>query len=151
MTSVGSQSMVARLRRVIVKRPEDAFRSGDRIEKEWKQLGYTRPDLNRAIHHHQEFVALMKQAGAEVLYLPADERTGLDSLYVHDPVLMTGRGAVIFQTGKIARRGEGQQSCQSNGARHVILMERQRLKDLRGRRVAFDCRPDPSEYLRMTV
>jgi len=100
--------MVARLRRVIVKRPEDAFRSADHIEKEWKQLGYTRPpDLNRAIHQHQEFVALMKQAGAEVLYLPIDDRTGLDSLYVHDPVLVTGRGAVIFQTGKIARRGEG--------------------------------------------
>jgi N-dimethylarginine dimethylaminohydrolase len=43
----------------------------------------------------------------EVLELPADDRTGLDSLYAHDPVLITDRGAVIFQTGKIARRGEG--------------------------------------------
>jgi arginine deiminase len=108
MNSAGSQSMVARLRRVIVKRPQEAFRSHDHIEKEWKHLGYTRPpDLNTAARHHQQFVDLMQQAGAEVLCLPADDRTGLDSLYAHDPVLVTDRGAIIFQTGKVARRGEG--------------------------------------------
>ena len=31
----------------------------------------------------------------------------MDSLYVHDPVLITDAGAVILQTGKVARRGEG--------------------------------------------
>jgi N-dimethylarginine dimethylaminohydrolase len=108
MNSFGSQSMVTRLRRVIVKRPEQAFRGQDQIQKEWKDLGYTRPpDLQSAAPGHQKFVDLMKQAGAEVLYLPADERTGLDSLYAHDPVLVTDRGAIIFQTGKVARRGEG--------------------------------------------
>ena len=100
--------MVAPLRRVIVKRPEQAFRSPDHIEREWKALAYTRPpDLAGAARDHQQFVSLMRDAGAEILYLPEDDRTGLDSLYVHDPVLITDRGAVIFQTGKIARRGEG--------------------------------------------
>ena len=108
MSRFGSQSMVTRLRRVIVKRPEEAFRSRDHIENEWKSLGYTRPpDPALAGRGHQQFVELMTQAGAEVLYLPADDRTGLDSLYAHDPVLVTDRGAVIFQTGKNARRGEG--------------------------------------------
>jgi N-dimethylarginine dimethylaminohydrolase len=100
--------MVSPLRRVIVKRPEEAFRNREQIEKEWKSLAYARPpDLARASHDHERFVSLMKQAGAEVLYLPADDRTSLDSLYSHDPVLVTDRGAVIFQTGKFARRGEG--------------------------------------------
>jgi arginine deiminase len=108
MSGFGSQSMVTRLRRVIVKRPEEAFRSRDQIQKEWKHLAYTRPpDLARAAHGHQQFVKLMQDAGAEILYLPADDRTGLDSLYAHDPVLVTDRGAIIFQTGKVARRGEG--------------------------------------------
>src|SRR5262245_60783514 len=108
MNSVGCQSMVARLRRVIVKRPDEAFGGRDQIDKQWKGLGYTRPpDLARASEDHRQFVDLMKQAGAEVLYLPADMRTNLDSLYAHDPVLITDRGAVIFQTGKILRRGEG--------------------------------------------
>src|SRR6185503_7502859 len=108
MSSFGSQSMVAPLKRVIVKRPEQAFRSRDHIENQWKDLGYTRtPDLQTASRHHQQFVNLMKDAGSEVLYLPVDDRTGLDSLYTHDPVIVTDRGAVVFQTGKVARRGEG--------------------------------------------
>ena len=97
--------MVAPLRRVAVKRPEEAFRH---VDREWKDLNYTRPPLvDKAAEHHRHFVSLMQQAGAEILYLPADGRTGADSLYAHDPVLVTDRGAVIFQTGKQARRGEG--------------------------------------------
>ena len=108
MRLVGSQSMVTRLRRVIVKRPEEALRGPEHIANQWQPLRYTRPpDLARAARDHQKFVALLKEAGAEVLELPADDRTGLDSLYTHDPVLVTDRGAVILQTGKIARRGEG--------------------------------------------
>jgi len=100
--------MVAHLRRVIVKRPEEAFGDRGQIEDQWKPLGYTRaPDFARAAEDHREFVRLIEQIGAEVLYLPADDRTGLDSLYAHDPVLITDRGAIIFQTGKVARRGEG--------------------------------------------
>src|SRR5271170_2023777 len=100
--------MVGRLKRVVVKRPSDAFRSPATIEREWKDLDYLRPpDLSLAERDHRQFVSLVAQAGAEVLYLPVDDRTGLDSLYVHDPVLMTDGGAVIFQTGKPARRGEG--------------------------------------------
>jgi N-dimethylarginine dimethylaminohydrolase len=101
----GSQSMVAPLRRVAVKRPEDAFA---RIDNEWRDLNYTRrPVVEKAAEHHRQFVDVMQQAGAEILYLPVNDRTGADSLYAHDPVLVTDRGAVIFQTGKPARRGEG--------------------------------------------
>jgi N-dimethylarginine dimethylaminohydrolase len=100
--------MVAPLRRVIVKRPEDAFRSSEQIDREWRNLAYVRPpELTRASADHARFVHLMREAGAEVFYLPVDDRTGLDSLYAHDPVLITDRGAVIFQMGKAARRGEG--------------------------------------------
>jgi arginine deiminase len=100
--------MVAPLRRVIVKRPADAFQSAEQIDNQWKELAYSRPpELNRASADHARFAALMREAGIEVLYLPADDRTGLDSLYAHDPVLITDRGAIIFQMGKAARRGEG--------------------------------------------
>jgi N-dimethylarginine dimethylaminohydrolase len=100
--------MVAPLRSVVVKRPEEAFRDTTAIENEWARLGYARPpDLDRAAADHRNFVQILKNAGAEVLYLPRDQRTGLDSIYTHDPVLMTDLGAIIFQTGKVARRGEG--------------------------------------------
>src|SRR5215831_18504580 len=104
----GSHSMVAPLKRVVVKRPEDAFRSADAIETEWQDLDYLRPpSLPLAVQHHRVFVALISQLGAQVSYLPPDDRTNLDSLYVHDPVLTTERGIIILQTGKPERRGEG--------------------------------------------
>src|SRR5262245_37700264 len=100
--------MVAPLKTVIVKRPEEAFRNASAIERDWQELAYTRPpDLGLACAHHQQFVSLLQAAGAKVLYLPDDERTGLDSLYTHDPVLITSAGAIVFQTGKAQRRGEG--------------------------------------------
>jgi arginine deiminase len=107
-SSFGSQSMVALLRRVAVKRPEEAFRTAEAIAREWKSLAYLRaPDLSRAVRDHQELVSLLRGVGADVEFLPADDRTGLDSLYAHDPVLITDAGAIILQTGKPERRGEG--------------------------------------------
>jgi dimethylargininase len=101
--------MVAPLRRVIVKRPGDAFRSPARIAAEWQRLGFSAPpDLERANREHDLLVALLAAAGAEVLYLPRDEGTTLDSLYAHDAGLVTEAGAVVFRMGKPDRRGEGE-------------------------------------------
>lgn len=100
--------MVAPLRAVIVKRPEQAFRGPDAIDKEWKDLAWTRrPNPEIASQEHRKLVALLEAAGARPWFLPEDARTGMDSLYVHDPMLITDAGAVILQTGKVARRGEG--------------------------------------------
>jgi len=108
MKTYGSQSMVGPLRRVIVKRPREAFRDKTAIEVQWKDLNYTGPpDLAGAENEFDAFVRVLEGSGAEVLSLPADDRTGLDSLYPQDPFIITDAGAVIFQTGKIARRGEG--------------------------------------------
>jgi N-dimethylarginine dimethylaminohydrolase len=123
MSSFGSQSMVAPLRRVIVKRPEDAFRNAEQIDKQWRNLAYVRPpELDRSSSDHARFVDLMAEGGADVLYLPADERTGLDSLYTHDPVLITDRGAIILQMGKSARRGEGLAFSDALGSWNVPIL-----------------------------
>ncbi len=108
MKAYGSQSMVGPLRRVIVKRPRQAFRDKAAIEAQWKDLNYTGPpDLAGAEKEFDAFIRVLEGSGAEVLSLPADDRTGLDSLYTQDPFIIADAGAVIFQTGKIARRGEG--------------------------------------------
>jgi arginine deiminase len=103
--------MVAPLRTVIVKRPEEAFQGSSKnlgASSEWRDLAWTRPpDADLASQEHRRLVSLLHAAGARTLCLPVDPRTGLDSLYAHDPVLVTDLGAVILQTGKSARRGEG--------------------------------------------
>lgn len=107
MKSYGSQEMVAPLRRVILKRPQEAFISDQNIERQWRELNYlSKPDLQTAIREHEKLVNLLQTAGVDVLLLPKDERTGLDSIYTHDPCIVTDRGAIVFQTGKVTRRGE---------------------------------------------
>ncbi len=103
----GAQSMVGRLTRVVVKRPAEAFISAEKIEREWRQLGFTAaPDLERASQEFSRLEEILRQEGVEILYLPADERTTLDSIYTHDPVLITDAGAIILQMGKRDRAGE---------------------------------------------
>jgi len=108
MNKFGGHTMSGRLRRVLVKRPTQAFVSAAQIAAQWQDLAYLEPpDLARAADEHARFVALLERAGAEVDYLPTDPRTGLDSIYTHDPALITDAGAITFHTGKPARQGEG--------------------------------------------
>lgn len=99
--------MITPLKRVIVKRPTEAFRSVEFIAAQWKSLSYTAPpDLNRAAEEHDAFIGILREVGSEILFLPEDKRTGLDSLYTHDPAIATEAGVILFQTGKEGRRGE---------------------------------------------
>jgi N-dimethylarginine dimethylaminohydrolase len=100
--------MVAPLRRVAVKHPRQAFGSAERIAQEWRALGFSAPpDLARAGAEHDRLCALLRESGAEVLALPEAPGTTLDSIYVHDPGIVTDRGAVCFRMGKALRRAEG--------------------------------------------
>jgi arginine deiminase len=119
----GAQSMVAPLGAVAVKRPREAWRSASRIQAEWKTLGYLScPDLGRAEREHARFVSLLSAFGAEIVYLPADPATGLDSIYTHDSALFTNAGALILQTGKIARRGEAAAFQRLCAARQIPIL-----------------------------
>ena len=108
MNAYGSQSMVRPLKKVLVKRPAEAFESQDRIDGQWRSLDYlAKPDYQRAVDEHRRFTALLEAAGAEVACLPADGRTGLDSIYTHDPVAsVTDEGVILGRMGKDARMEE---------------------------------------------
>lgn len=98
----GSQSMVDPLRRVLVKRPDEAFAVEDRVR--WHYAG--RPDLEIARQEHDALVNVLREAGAEVLYHDELQPDHADAIYVHDPAIVTDQGAVILSMGKELRRGE---------------------------------------------
>ena len=100
--------MVAPLRRVAVKSPEQAWIDQATIDSQWESLNFIdRPDFLRAVEEHKQLVHLLRDSGAEVLFLERDSRTNLDSIYTHDAGIVTEHGAIVFQTGKELRRGEG--------------------------------------------
>lgn len=100
--SFGAESMVAPLRRVLVRRPDAAFASAD--PQIWHYTG--QPDLPTARREHEAFVRLLTDAGAEVIYHDEPLDGLADAIYVHDPVLVTARGAILLRMGKSLRRGE---------------------------------------------
>ena len=94
--------MVDPLRLVLVRRPDTAFAVSDPAP--W---GYTaRPDLERARAEHDGFVALLREGGAEVRYHEEPQPGRADSIFVHDPVIVTNRGAILLRMGKALRAGE---------------------------------------------
>ena len=94
--------MAGKLRRVLVKRPDEAFASADPAR--WHYT--SRPDLDEARREHDALVEILHDAGAEVIDHPEPQPDRADAIYVFDPVLVTDRGAVILRMGKELRRGE---------------------------------------------
>ncbi|HEV2853561.1 MAG TPA: arginine deiminase family protein [Thermoanaerobaculia bacterium] len=101
----GCQSMVAPLRRVLVRRPDETFGAADPAR--WHYT--SRPDLEEARREHDILVDLLREASPEVIEViehdePLPDRA--DAIFVFDPVLITERGTVLLRMGKALRRGE---------------------------------------------
>src|SRR5436190_9997433 len=104
MRTIGGLSEVASIRRLILKRPQDAFVDERRIEAQWRDLRFTaRPDLRKAAAEHERFAELLGGSGTEILFLPRDDETGLDSIYVRDAVVVSEQGAFLCNMGKATR------------------------------------------------
>lgn len=98
----GSQSMVAPLRTVLVKRPEQAFGVSDPVA--WHYT--SRPDVTIAQQEHDALVTLLRQGGAKVVYHDEPQPDHADAIFAFDPALVTDHGAIILSMGKSLRRGE---------------------------------------------
>jgi arginine deiminase len=103
----GCPSEIGVLKCLLLKHPNEAFISAENIDTEWDELNYLAPpDFPRAVDEYEKLVELLERHVPEIHYLPSHEKTGMDSIYVHDPVIMTSAGAVVCNMGKEQRRGE---------------------------------------------
>ena len=89
--------MSAPLRRVLVRRPA---RHGD-----WAAAGWREPDPALLVRQHEDFCALLERLGVEVEVRQPIE-TLVDAVYVHDPVMITGAGAIPLSMRKPIRSEE---------------------------------------------
>jgi N-dimethylarginine dimethylaminohydrolase len=98
----GGHTMVGPLLRVMVCSSETA---GWSSPQNWQQQGYLHaPDFSVAKNQHDAFCRELKAVGAEIVSL--SNGFGLDSVYVHDPSLITDFGAICLNMGKEGRRAE---------------------------------------------
>jgi len=98
----GSQSMIEPLKKVLVRRPDEAFGSADPAH--WHYV--SQPELVQAQAEHDALVTTLRDAGCEVLYHRAELPEHADAIFTHDPVIVTDEGSIILRMGKEQRRGE---------------------------------------------
>lgn len=116
----GVHDMFGALRRVLIKRPEEAFATPDPAA--WHYTG--RPDLAAARREHDALAAILAAGGAEVIDHPEPQAGRADAIFVFDPALMTPRGAVILRLGKALRSGEEEALARRLGAVGVPILAR---------------------------
>jgi N-dimethylarginine dimethylaminohydrolase len=103
----GCQSEVGKIQRLLLKHPKQAFIRTENIFRQWEALNYSgAPDFEKALQEYEQLVNLLRQHVPEISFLPPNDHTGLDSIYVHDPALITKNGAILCNMGKALRRGE---------------------------------------------
>ncbi len=98
----GSQSMAAPLRLVLMRRAASAMKGADPARWHYGP-GF---DAAKAGEQHAALARLVAASGAEIAWLD-DTADGLaDSVFTHDPSLVTDHGAVILSMGKPLRDSE---------------------------------------------
>jgi dimethylargininase len=98
----GSQSMVAPLRRVLVRRPDAAVANADPAR--WHYTA--RVNLIEARREHDAFVRLLTDHGCDAVYHDVPLPDHADAQFTHDPSLVCDAGAIILRMGKPLREGE---------------------------------------------
>ena len=99
--------MVDPIKKILLKHPSNAFINQKNINEQYLELNYiAAPNFNSAISDYEIFVNLLKSFDIEIHYLPKDKSTSLDSIYTHDPCVVSNKGVVICNMGKKARKPE---------------------------------------------
>ena len=103
----GCQSMVRKIESILIKRPEQAFISQDNLNEDYEKYCYFGcPNYEKTLAEYETFEKIIKENVENVYYLPQDQRAGLDSIYTHDPLKITSKGAIYFPMGKELRSKE---------------------------------------------
>ena len=103
----GCQNMVDPIRRVLMKHPREAYQNQNSLNDKSPQLNYYGvPNYNKALADYESFTELLTSFGAEVHFLPSDDSTSPDSVYTHDPCVISNGGVILCNMGKEERLSE---------------------------------------------
>ena len=103
----GCQNMTKPIKRILIKNPDSAYKTQSNIDEQAKKLNYFgTPNFEQAINDYNKFLKILKDFDIEIHTLPADDKTSLDSIYTHDPCLISNSGVILCSMGKELRQNE---------------------------------------------
>ena len=94
--------MTAPLKKVAVMKPGEALLKANPSKWHYGPLF----DPSQIEKNHSNFVQILKDSGAEILWMPEGDLAIADSIFTYDASLMTPYGAILMSPGKLLRRGE---------------------------------------------
>ena len=94
--------MIAPLKKVAVMKPGEALLKAN--PSKWHYGPLFNP--SQIEKNHSNFVQILKDSGAEILWMPEGDLAIADSIFTYDASLMTPYGAILMSPGKLLRRGE---------------------------------------------
>jgi len=99
--------MTSPIRRVLLKHPKDAYKNQLKLNEYSSKLNYLEtPNFFKAISDYDKFVDLLKLFNIEIHFLPENNNANPDSIYTHDPCIITNDGIILCSMGKKERRLE---------------------------------------------
>jgi len=99
-----NHSMVNPIKKILLKHPKNAFVDQKTINNQYLNLNYSKaPNFNKAINEYEKFISLLRSFDIELHFLSKDDSTSLDSIYTHDPCVITNKGVILCNMGKKTR------------------------------------------------
>ncbi|MGO1117573.1 dimethylarginine dimethylaminohydrolase family protein [Rhodovibrionaceae bacterium A322] len=84
-----------------------AFKDQAKAAAEWEELRFhAEPLVEESFLEYDNFEALIRQSGAEVISVPAADALTLDAIYVRDACLISPKGLILCNMGRPSRNNE---------------------------------------------
>jgi N-dimethylarginine dimethylaminohydrolase len=116
---MSAHSEFGKLKSLFIKKAAAAFISDVHVTEHWEALNYLgKPTIEKAFAEYDAFEKILKENGAEILYLPEDNTVNMDSIYCRDAAIATTKGMIICNMGKAGRinePGAEQRAFEANG------------------------------------
>ena len=99
--------MVKPIKRVLLKHPKEAYQNQKKINDESLNLKYlANPNFNKACTDYDQFTRVLESFNCEINYLPLNNNSSIDSIYTHDPCIISNKGVILSKMGKSQRESE---------------------------------------------
>jgi len=93
--------MVDTIKSIILKHPKDAFINQNKIDSEYRSLNFLgAPDLKESSKEFNHFTKILNSFKIKLHFIEKDDLTTIDSIYTHDPLIISNSGAIICNMGK---------------------------------------------------
>ena len=107
LQNYGCQNMVDPIRRILVKHVTESYQDQKLLEQTFASLNYFEvPNFSKAVLQYQKFISLLNKFEIELHFLPRSDKVTPDSIYTHDPCIVSNEGVILCSMGKEQRVSE---------------------------------------------